>query len=168
VVQQRVAAVFGGLDHAPVLLASQRQPVRAGDPAAQEPFHGAGHLPRVFVDNVAERRLLVGRRLADSGDRAVPAVKHGDVLGHCDLVRGLVELLEVRVISAAIGVAELGPRQLEVRAQLDQRQDTSLEPRDPLGWRRRQRPGAPEIRRRMLPAMRTGKVDQLASGKRGG
>jgi hypothetical protein len=36
-------------------------------------------------------------------------VKHGDVLGHRDLVRGLVERAQVGVISAAIGVAQLGP-----------------------------------------------------------
>ena len=87
------------------------------------------------------------RCLADTGDRAVPAVKHSDVLRHGELVCGPVERTQVAVVGAAIDVAQLLARELEVRAQLDQRQHPPLKPEDPVARRRGQRARAPEIRR---------------------
>ena len=104
-VQQRVAAVLGGFDHPPILLASERQPIGAGDPVAKQALHGASDLPGISLCVIVERHLLVRRGLADSGDGALPAVKHGDVLGDRDLVRRLVERLQVGVGGAAVGVA---------------------------------------------------------------
>ena len=58
-VEQRVAAVLGGLGHQPVLLAAEREPVRPGDPVAQQPLDGGGHLAGVQVGVLAELELVV-------------------------------------------------------------------------------------------------------------
>ncbi len=86
------------------------------------------------------------RGLGDAGDRAVPAVEHGDVLGDRDLVRGPVERLQVGVVGAAVGVAQLGARELEVRAHLDQRQHAALQAGHALAGARR----APSTRPRLV------------------
>ena len=52
------------------------------------------------------------RGLLDPGQRAVPAVEHGLVLGHRDLVRGLVERLLHNGISGPYGMA-LGGEQYQ-------------------------------------------------------
>ena len=68
----------------------------------------------------------MGRGLLDSRDRAVPAVEHGYVLRHGNLMGGGVQGLEIGVDGPAVGVAELGPRELEVRSQLHQWHHASL------------------------------------------
>jgi hypothetical protein len=54
-------------------------------------------------------------------------MEDGDVLGDRDLVSGTIERLEVSVIGTSVGIAELRPRQLEVRAQLDEGQNSPLQ-----------------------------------------
>jgi hypothetical protein len=68
-----------------------------------------GDGPGIGVGRLAQVHALVGRGLLNPRDRAVPAVEDADVLGDGDLVRGLVERLEVRVDGAAVGVAKLRP-----------------------------------------------------------
>ena len=99
---------------------------------------------------------------------AVPAVEDGDVLGHRDLVGGLVERFQVGVDGAAVGVAKLRARYVEVRSHLDEREHASLEPGHPVTRRRRHRARAAQVGRRVRPAVRSGEVDQLAAGERRG
>ena len=93
-------------------------------------------------------------------------MEDGLVLGDGDLVRGLVERLEVGVVGAAVDVAELGQRELEARPHLDQRQHASLGAGDPVARSRFERVDAPEVRGRVLPAVRAREVDELAGGER--
>ncbi len=61
--------------------------------------------------------------LGDSRDpRGRPAAEDGAVLGDRHRMRGLVELLEIDVLAAAIVIAELVELHREVGAELDQRQ----------------------------------------------
>ncbi len=116
----------------------------------------------------AELHVLVWRCLGDTRDRTVPAVEDGDVLGHGDLMRGIVERLQVGVVGATVGVAQLGPRELEVGAQLDHRQDASLQSGDALARRCSSGPVRPRFVGRVLPTVRPGEVDELACGERRG
>ena len=162
-VEQRIAAVLGGFNHTPVLSTSQRESVGATDPAAEQLLDGAGHLPGIVLGGLAKGDLLLGSRLADARDGAVPAMKDGHVLGHRDLVGSLVQRLEVDVLGAAIGVAQLAARELKVGSRLDQRQDAPVQPGHSLGRGRGEPPRAPEVCSRVLPPVRTGEIDQLPS-----
>ena len=88
-------------------------------------------------------------------------MEHGHVLGDRDLMRGIVESLEVHVERAPVVVAQLGQRDGEAGAQLDQRQHAPLKRGDALAGRRRHLGAAPEIGGRVLPAARAGEVDEL-------
>ena len=59
-------------------------------------------------------------------------MEDGDVLGVGDAAGGLVERVEVDVVGAALEVAQLGARDREVGAQLDQRQHAAAEGADAL------------------------------------
>ena len=66
-------------------------------------------------------------------------MEHGHVLGHGHLVRGLVERVEVGVHRAAVVVAQLAQRDLEVGPQLDQREHAPLRAGDAVAGRGRRR-----------------------------
>ena len=119
--------MLGRLDDPSVLVASERKPIGSGDPAAEQLLDGACNLARIGVGGRTELNRLLGRGLRDSGDLAGIAVKHGDVLRPCDPVRRCVERREVGIVGTAVGVAQLSPPELEIRAHLDQRQDAALE-----------------------------------------
>ena len=82
-------------------------------------------------------------------------------------VGGHVEVGEVGVLGAAVGVAQLAARDRECRAQLDQRQHAALLGRDTPSTGASTRLDAAEVRGRVLPAVRAGEVDELARGERG-
>ena len=165
--EQRVAAVLGALGHALVLLAAESQAVRTADAVVQQTLDRGRDRARVLVRRLAERDRRVGRRLLDAGHRAVPAVEHRLVLGHGDLVGGPVERLEVGVLRAAVGVAQLRPRELEVGSDLDQRKHPPLDTAHALARSGGERRGPAQVRGRVLPAVRSREVDQPARGQRG-
>ncbi len=111
---------------------------------------------------------VIGRMRGALGDAFDPAgpvpVEHGDVLPDGDLLHGLVQLGQVEVDGAPIGVVELDARDAELRSHLDQGQHTSLGPGDALG-RSRDRCDPAQVGGRMLPAVRPGEIDQLARGE---
>jgi len=78
-----------------------------------------------------------------------------------------VERVQVDVLRSPIGIAQLAARERERCAQLDHCQHAALHGLEVgdrcVGERRR----AAEVRRRMLPAVRSGEVDQLARSERG-
>src|SRR6185437_2430482 len=104
VVEEGVAAVFGGFDDSSVLMASEREAVGALDAFAQEAFGGAGDVGWVVVGGVAQGCFVVRAGLGDAGDGVAEAVEDGDVLGQSDLVGCLVERSQVGVCGAAVGV----------------------------------------------------------------
>ena len=76
--------------------------------------------------------------------------------------------LEVDVLGAAVGVGELGARDGERRAQLDQRQHAALRGAStPSPATSPTLLGAAEVRRRVLPAVRAAEVDEPARRERG-
>ena len=123
VVEQRVAAVLGGFHDARVVLAPERQPVGPGDAVAQQQLDGARDAARVVVEGLAAHDRLVRRARRDALDAGLrPGVEDGRVLGVDDALRRGVQRREVDVLGAAIARAQLLARDLEARAQLDQRQ----------------------------------------------
>ena len=94
-------------------------------------------------------------------------MKDGLVLGHGDLVGGVVERPEVGILGAAVDVAELGQLELEAGPHLNQRQHAPLHAGDPFAGGRFERDGAPEVGGRVLPAVRPREVDELAGRERG-
>ena len=164
--EQRVAAVLGGLDDSLVLVSAEREPVGAADPVVQQPLDRGRHGSRIEVGLRAERQRLVGRRLGDPAHRLLPPVEHGLVLGDGHLVGGLVQRFEVGVLRTAVEVAELGQRELEGRPELDERKHLSPGAGHPIAGSRIERFDAPEVRGRVLPAVRTREVDELAGGER--
>ena len=108
----------------------------------------------------------MGRGLFDAGHRAVPAVEHGLVLGHGDLMGRVVERPEVGVVGAPVGVAQLGPGKLEIGAHLNQRQHLPPQPGHAFAGSGAGRGGAAQVRGRVLPAVGSGEVDQPAAGQR--
>ena len=61
------------------------------------------------------------RGFGDTGYRALPAVKHRDVLGDRHLVSGFVEAGEISILSPSIGIAKFLTADLEVRSDLHHR-----------------------------------------------
>ena len=108
--QQRVAAVLAGLEYVSVYLGAQREAIRPVDPNRAKGIDGFGNVGRVALAVLAQRDRIMGRGFNDSPDPSgASAVKNGGVLGTGDLLRGPIELLQVDVLSAAIGVVELRP-----------------------------------------------------------
>src|ERR1700761_8190317 len=168
VVEERVAAVLGRLDHLDVLVGTERQAVGALDPRLAQPLDRPRDRARVAVGARPERLRLERRGLdhaVDPGFR--PAVEDGAVLGDRDLVGGEVERLEVDVDRAAIVVAHLRPRDGEVDPHLDQRPEAALQCVDAL-LADLDRVDPPEVRRRVLPTLRPDEVDQPPCRQRPG
>ena len=94
------------------------------------------------------------------------AVEDELVLGDGDLVGGLTDGVEVGVLGAAGDGLELGARQLERHAQLDQRLHPTQARLDAGGRRLAQGVGAAGIDGRMLPAQRAREIDETARGQR--
>ena len=88
------------------------------------------------------------------------------VLGDGDLVGRLADGVEVGIPGAAGDRLQLGARQLERHAQLDQRLDPAQAGLDAGGRRLAQGVGAADIRGRMLPAQRAREIDEAARGQR--
>ena len=82
-------------------------------------------------------------------------------------LHGLVELGQVGVAGAAVDVVELGPGDLELRAQLHEREHLAPRRADALG-RAGYRVDPPQVGGRVVPAVRADEVDQLAGGQVGG
>src|SRR6201999_2505242 len=165
-VEQGVPAVLGGLDHLDVLVGTERQAVGPLDAGLAQPLDRPRDRARVGVGARPERLRLERRGLEHALDPGFrPAVEDGAVLGDRDLVGGKVERLEVDVDRAAIVVAHLRPRDGEVDPHLDQRQDAALQRLDAL-LADLDRVDPPEVRRRVLPALRPDEVDQPACRQR--
>ena len=79
----------------------------------------------------------------------------------------MVEGVEVDVLRAAVGGAQLGARDREGRARLDEGQDAAAQPDDAVARRLGDRLDPAEVRRRVLPAPRAGEVDEPPRGERG-
>ncbi len=79
----------------------------------------------------------------------------------------MVEGVEVDVLGAAVGGAQLGARDREGRARLDEGQDAATLPDDAVAGRVGDRLDPAEGRRRVLPAPRAGEVDEPPGGERG-
>ena len=60
-------------------------------------------------------------------------MEHVDVLGDRDLTHGFVELRQLDVTGAPVGVVELLARHAELGAQLDEREDATLRPTPSAG-----------------------------------
>src|ERR1700761_9394878 len=168
VVEERGAAVLGGVDHLDVLVGTARQAVGPPDPRVAQPLDRPRDRARVAVGARPERLRLERRGLdhaVDPGFR--PAVEDGAVLGDRDLVGGEVERLEVDVDRAAIVVAHLRPRDGEVDPHLDQRPEAALQCVDAL-LADLDRVDPPEVRRRVLPTLRPDEVDQPPCRQRPG
>ena len=97
----------------------------------------------------------------------LPAQEHGGVLGHGDLVRGLVEACEIGIRRTAVVIAELVERDSEVGAELDQRQHAPLQRGHAFARCLCNRCRTAEVGRGVLPSVRAGEVDQLAGRQRG-
>ena len=167
VVEQRVAAVLGGLDHPRVLGGAEREPVGAFDAHLPQSLDRAGDRAWVFLSAAAERFRFDRRGVGDPGDAGLrPTVEDGDVLGDRDPLRRLVEPLEVGVEGAPVVVGQLGARDRELGSQLDQGQDPAPRGADPVGGRRVDLVAAAEVGGGVLPAVRPGEVDQAARGER--
>ena len=80
----------------------------------------------------------------------------------------VVERVQVDVVRAAVGVAQLAARDRERRAQLDDGQHAAQRGIEAAGRRGGELGRAAEVRRRVLPAVRPGEVDELAGGEGGG
>ena len=154
-IKQGITTVLGRLNDCPVLLAPEGEAIGTGDSLAEQALDGTGHLLRIHVRAGADRHLLVRRGLADAGHRPGPPMEDGDVLGDGDLVSGPIERLEVRVIGVPVGIAQLRPRQLELRAQLDEGQNSPLQALYAPGRCVRECARAPEVRGRVVPPVRT-------------
>ena len=90
--EQRVAAVLAGLEHAGVRLGAEREPVGPVDPRAAQGVDRLGDVARVALAVVAERDRVVGRGLGDAGDlRRRPSRGRRPRSRRGDLVGGLVE-----------------------------------------------------------------------------
>src|SRR3954469_14912574 len=108
VLEHRVAAVLGRLDDLAVAAGPERESVRARDALAQHALGGARDGAGGLAGLITERDRLVRARLGDADDAGLlPAVEDGDVLGQRDVQRGLVERVEVDVLGAALGGAQL-------------------------------------------------------------
>ena len=85
-----------------------------------------------------------------------------------DLAGGLVERVEVDVVGAAVGVvaARSGRSRTGARSSTSG-QDPPLPGGDAVAGRLGELLGAAEVRRRVLPAVGAGEVDQLAGGEGG-
>ena len=168
VVQERVAAVLGGLDHPHVLVGAERQAVGAlhpalrGSPRPRRRPSAGSRRPIVPSGSGCERRGL-----GDAGDPGLlPAVEDGDVLADRDLLGGAVERLEVDVDGAAVAVAQL--RAGDVKSA---RSSTSGSTRrrsalTPPPRRRLDRLDPAQVGGRVLPAVRADEVDQAARRER--
>src|SRR5262249_1412216 len=121
VLQERVAAMFGGLDHEPVLLAPGGEAARPPAAALQQRPAGAGHDSGIPIGGPAERHRVVRRCLGDSLQCSFPAAKDGGVLRRRDLIGGVVERAEIGVVGAAVRVTQLLARDGEVGSKLDER-----------------------------------------------
>ncbi len=163
--EQRVAAALRRRRDEAVGIGPERHPIRAGDAVAQQQLDRTSDERRVAVGVAAERPTIEGY-LGDARDDGVVAVEDGGAFGDRDLMRGAIERLEVDVVRAAVGVAQLVARQREVGAQFDQRQDAALQGGHAVGGAGAQRLGPAEIGRRVLPAQRSREVDELARRER--
>src|SRR6185437_13683146 len=76
------------------------------------------------------------------------------------------ERTPVAVVGAAVRVAQLTAREREVHPQLDERQHAAAKRRDATDRAAVQAVDTTEVRRRVLPAMRPGEVDEAAGGER--
>jgi len=80
-------------------------------------------------------------------------VEDRGVLRHREIVRGAIEVCEVDVLGASVGVGQLRARDREARARLDERQHPALL-RGDAGEGGLDGRNAAEVRRRVLPAQR--------------
>ena len=166
--EQRIAAVLAGLEHAGVGLGAEREPVGPVDPGRAKRVDGLGDVARVALAVLAERDPIVRRRFDDAGDPGrAPAVEDGGVLGAGD-PRG-------RPRRARPGRR---PRRRDRRPRAPSGRPRTAPAARPARERAAAAPrrpprglgdllGPPEVGRRVLPAVRAGEVDQLAGGERG-
>ena len=110
-VEERVAAVLGRLDHARVLVRAEREPVRAGDAGPEQRLDRLGDVAGVGV--TSSPRATAGCVQASAMPR-IPASaqpwKTATFSAPRDPPGGLVERVEVDVVGAALEVAQLGAR----------------------------------------------------------
>ena len=144
------------------------QPVGSVDPGLAERVHRLGHRVGVLRHVLAVHDRRMRGALGDALDPAGPvAVEDRHVLPDGDLAHRLVQLVEIDVDGAAVGVVQLHPRDLELGPELDQGQDPPLGRRHTLG-RSRDGGDPAQVGGRMRPAVRPVEVDQLAGGQVGG
>ena len=167
VVEQRVAAVLGRLEHARVRLGTEREAVGAVDAGAQQRLDGPGDVARIA--RRSPRRARSGRAARPPRSPRCPRPpSRGRPRGSRPRrsVGGLVERVEVDVVGAAVGVAQLGRESANgARSSTSgstRRCAASTPPPGASATRR-----AAEVRGGVLPAVRAGEVDELARGERG-
>ncbi len=119
-VRHQGEAVVGGLADQRVQLGAQEDGVGALDAGEAQLGHGLRDGLGNVVDVRGHRDREVRRRGADPVDgRGAVAVEDGAVLGERDALRRVLQRIPVGVLASPLHAVDLGPRQRERHAQLD-------------------------------------------------
>ena len=100
--------MLAGLQHPGVGLGTKGEAVGPFDPRREQGLNCLGDVARVAIAVLAELDRVVRRDLDDAGyPGRFPTVEDGGVLGHSNVVGGLVEWLEIGILGAALGIGQL-------------------------------------------------------------